>query len=386
MKLLPLNVWCLGALAASSLLPLQAAPAEGPIKIGAIFSVTGPASFLGAPEEKTVRMLVDKVNAAGGVLGRKVRVVVKDSGGSPEKAVSFARQLIEEENVVAIIGPSTSGETMQIKALCQENGMVLVSCAAAEVIVQPVAPYVFKVPQKDSQAVTWIYRTAKKKGISKIAVLSSNDGFGVAGKKQLEDLAAENGMQILVNEVYDKQATDLTDIVTKVKANPGVQAVVNWSIVPAQAILAKNMRQIGLEVPLFQSHGYGNRKYVEQGGAAAEGTLFPAGRLLVVDELPNDHPQKKLLAEYKAEYEKLYKEDVSTFGGHAYDAFMVAVEGIKRAGTTDRVKVRAAIENIKGLAGTAGVFNFSPTDHTGLDLDSFAMQTVKNGRFVLWKE
>lgn len=366
--------------------PFGYAADKGPIKIGALFSITGPASFLGAPEEKTVRMMAEKINAEGGLLGRKLELIIKDTGGNPEKAVSFAKQLIEEEKVLAIIGPSTSGETMQIKGLCEEEKMILVSCAAAEVIVNPVAKYVFKTPQKDSQAVTWIFNTMKDKGISKIAVLSSNDGFGSAGKKQLEDLAKEQGIEILVNEVYDKQATDLSDVLTKVKGTPGVQAVVNWSIVPAQSIVCKNMKQIGLDVPLFQSHGFGNPKYVEQAGVAAEGTLFPAGRLLVVDELPDSNPQKKLLAEYKKDYEAKYKEDVSTFGGHGYDALLVVVEGIKKAGSTDRDQVRSAIESLKGLAGTAGVFNFSPEDHTGLDLSAFEMLTVKDGKFTIYKK
>jgi branched-chain amino acid transport system substrate-binding protein len=364
----------------------SAADTSKTIKIGAIFSVTGPASFLGAPEGKTAKMFVDKINAQGGLLGQKVELVIKDSSGSPEKAVSFAKQLIEEEKVLAIIGPSTSGETMQIKNLCEENKMILVSCAAAEVIVNPVAKYVFKTPQKDSQAVTWIFRTMKDKGISKIAVVSSNDGFGSAGKKQLEDLAKTEGIEILANEVYDKQATDLTDILTKVKSAAGVQAVVNWSIVPAQSIVAKNMKQIGLDVPLFQSHGFGNRKYVEQAGVAAEGTLFPAGRLLVVDVLADNHPQKKLLASYKKDYEAAYQEDVSTFGGHAYDAILIVTEAIKKAGSTDRDKVRDAIENLHGLAGTAGIFNFSATDHTGLDLNALEMLTVKDGKFAVYKK
>jgi len=362
------------------------APPAEPVKIGALFSVTGPASFLGAPEEKTVQMLVEKINASGGINGRKLQLVVKDTGGSPEKAVSFAKQLIEEDKVLAIIGPSTSGETMQIKALCEENKVPLVSCAAAETIVNPVAKYVFKVPQKDSQAVTWIYRTMKEMGITNIAILTSTEGFGVAGKKQLEDLAKAEGITILANEVYDKQATDLTDVLTKVKGNSSVQAVVNWSIVPAQSIVAKNMKQLGMNVPLFQSHGFGNLKYVQQAGVAAEGTLFPAGRLLIVDELPDSHSQKQVLAAYKKDYESRYKEDVSTFGGHAYDAFMVVVEAVKNAGTPDRDKVRDAIENLKGFVGTAGVFNFSPTDHTGLDLDAFEMLTVKDGKFVAYKK
>lgn len=357
-----------------------------PIKIGAIFSVTGPASFLGAPEAKTAKMFVDKINASGGVLGQKLELIIKDSGGSPEKAVSFAKQLIEEDKVLAIIGPSTSGETMQIKKLCEENQMILVSCAAADAIVNPLAKYVFKTPQKDSQAATWIYRTMKAQGISKIAVLTGNDGFGASGKKQLEELAKTEGIEIVANEVYDKQATDLTDILTKVKGTPGVQAVVNWSIVPAQSIVAKNMKQLGMNMPLFQSHGFGNRKYVEQAGVAAEGILFPCGRLLVVEELPDSHPQKKLLATYKKDYEAAYQEDVSTFGGHAYDAILIVTEALKKAGTTDRDKVRDAIENLHGLVGTAGIYNFSATDHTGLDLNAFEMLTVKDGKFTIYKK
>jgi branched-chain amino acid transport system substrate-binding protein len=364
----------------------SAAEEPKPIKIGAIFSVTGPASFLGAPESKTAKMFVDKINASGGVLGQKLELIIKDSGGSPEKAVSFAKQLIEEDKVLAIIGPSTSGETMQIKKLCEENQMILVSCAAADAIVNPLAKYVFKTPQKDSQAATWIYRTMKEKGITKIAILTGNDGFGASGKKQLEELAKTEGIEIVANEVYDKQATDLTDVLTKVKSTPGVQAVVNWSIVPAQSIVAKNMKQLGMTIPLFQSHGFGNPKYVEQAGVAAEGILFPAGRLLVVDELPDSHPQKKLLATYKKDYEAAYQENVSTFGGHAYDAVLVVTEAIKKAGTTDRDKVRDTIENLHGLVGTAGIYNFSATDHTGLDLNAFEMLTVKNGKFTIYKK
>ncbi len=365
--------------------PTSPAADSKPIKIGALFSITGPASFLGAPEEKTARLLVEKLNAAGGVNGHTLELVVKDTGGVPEKATSFARQLIEEEHVLAIIGPSTSGETMQIKALCEENKTILVSCAAAEVIVNPVAKYVFKTPQKDSQAVIWIFRAAKGKGITRLAVLSSNDGFGAAGKKQIEDLAKQEGMEVLASEVYDKAATDLTDILTKVKANTEVQAVVNWSIVPAQSIVAKNMRQLGMTMPLFQSHGFGNLRYVQQAGVAAEGILFPAGRLLVVNDLPDSNPQKALLEAYKKDYESRYKEDASTFGGHAYDAVLVVTEAIKKAGSTEPGKVRDALENLRGVVGTAGIFNYSPTDHTGLGMDAFEMLTVKDGKFAIYK-
>lgn len=352
-----------------------------PIKIGAILAETGPASFLGGPEARTLRMLVEETNAAGGILGRPVEMIIKDSQANPENAISFAKQLIEEDKVVAILGPSTSGETMKIKGIMEEASTPLVSCAAAEVIVNPVAKYVFKTPQKDSYAVQMIYGKMKEMGIKKLGILTGNTGFGGAGKKQLEAAAAEYGLEIAISEVYDKKSTDLTAEVTKVKA-AGVEAVVNWSIVPAQAIVAKNMKQIGLDVPLFQSHGFGNIKYVEAAGVAAEGIIFPAGRLLIAGTLPEGHPQKAVVSKYKADYEGKYQEEASTFGGHAYDAFVILRAAITKAGSTDKAAVRDAIESLQGLVGTGGVFSFSAEDHNGLSIDAFEMMTVKDGKFV----
>jgi branched-chain amino acid transport system substrate-binding protein len=377
---------CIIALMCASLLPLAFSckkQSGETIKIGAIFSVTGPASFLGAPEEKTAQMMVDEINIKGGVDGKMLKLIVKDSTGSPEKAISFAKQLIEEDKVFAIIGPSTSGETMKIKTICEDGKTILISCAAAEVIVNPVAKYVFKSPQNDKLAALKIYEVMKKKGITRIGIVSSNDGFGLAGKEQLEKLAPSQGITILISEVYDKKATDLSGVLTKLKAK-NVQAVVNWSIVPAQSIVAKNMKQLNMNATLFQSHGFGNIKYAKEAGEAAEGIIFPCGRLLIADALPADHPQKSLLMKYKKDYESKYGEDASTFGGHAYDSILILVEAIKKGGA-DKEKVRDAIENLKGLAGTGGVFNFSPQDHNGLDINAFDMLTVKGGKFVKYE-
>jgi branched-chain amino acid transport system substrate-binding protein len=362
--------------------PVQAAET---IKVGAILSVTGPASFLGAPEAKTLEMLVDELNKKGGVNGQKIELIIKDSAASPEKAFSFAKQLIEENKVFAIIGPSTSGETMKIKSVAEEGKTILLSCAAAEVIVNPVAKYVFKTPQKDSDAIVKIFQQMKIMKISKIGVLSSNTGFGQAGKAQIEKLAPDHGIKLVANEVYDKAASDLTAEVTKVKA-AGVEAILNWSIEPAQSIVIKNARQIGFKGPIFQSHGFGNIKYVEAAGPAAEGVLFPAGRLLVADVLPKKHPQRALLIKYKKDYESKYKEDASTFGGHAYDALIILVKAIEKAGKADKEAVRTAIEQLTGVVGTGGVFNFSATDHNGLNIDAFEMLTVKKGKFAILKQ
>ncbi len=370
-------------LALAVLLLAWPALAKDTIKVGAILSVTGPASFLGGPEARTMEMLAERINASGGVNGHLLELIIKDSGGSPEKAISFARQLIEEERVFAILGPSTSGESLKIKNICEEGETIMLSCAAAELIVNPVAKWVFKTPQKDSHAAKKIFLEMQDMGVSKIAVVAGNTGFGKAGRQQLLDLAPQFNIQVVVDEVYDKGATDLSAVVAKLMSHQDVQAVVNWSIVPAQAIIAKNMRQAGWDVPLFQSHGFGNIKYVEAAGAAAEGIIFPAGRLLVAEELPDGHPQKALLLDYKNSYESRYGEAASTFGGHGYDAFMILVEGIKQAGP-DKHKVREAIEHLEGFPGTGGIFNFSPQDHNGLDMDAFEMLTVKDGAFAIY--
>ncbi|MDA8239599.1 MAG: ABC transporter substrate-binding protein [Nitrospiraceae bacterium] len=369
------SILCILMMAASPVL------AADTIKVGAILAVTGPASFLGAPEAKTLEMMTEEINRKGGIMGKKIDLIIKDSGASPEKALSFAKQLIEEDKVLAIIGPSTSGETMKIKNVAEEGKTILLSCAAAEVIVNPVAKYVFKTPQNDSFAVIKIFDQMKKMKISKIGVLSSNTGFGQAGKAQIEKMAPEHQIQIVANEVYDKAATDLTAEVTKVKAS-GAQAIVNWSIEPAQAIVIKNARQIGFKGPIFQSHGFGNIKYVQAAGPAADGVIFPAGRLLVANELPKSNKQKAVLMAYKKDYERRFKEDASTFGGHAYDAMLILTKAIEKAHSTNEEAVRNAIENLKGVVGTGGIFNFSPQDHNGLSIGSFEMLTVKKGKFV----
>jgi branched-chain amino acid transport system substrate-binding protein len=326
-------------------------------------------------------MLVDEANARGGVKGRKLLLIVKDTSASPEKAISFAKQLIEEERVFAIIGPATSGETMAIKGIAEEAKTILISLAAAEVIVQPVAPHVFKTAQKDSHAAMKIFQHMQKTKIKRIGVLTSNTGFGKAGKEQIEKLAPQYGIEIAASEVYDKAATDLTAEITKMKAAK-VDAILNWSIEPAQAIAIKNIRQLGLTLPIYQSHGFGNVEYAKAAGAAAEGVLFPAGRLHVADQLPAGHPQRPVLVAYRTAYESKFKQDASGFGGYAYDAFLILKSAIEKAGGPDREKVRAAIEGTQGLVGASGVFNFSATDHNGLDIDAFEMLTVKDGHFV----
>jgi branched-chain amino acid transport system substrate-binding protein len=360
-----------------------------PYKIGAVFAVTGPASWLGEPEKKTALMLVDQINAKGGIDGHKIDLIVEDTMGSPDETVKAVLKLIEKDNVLAVIGPSRSGSSMAIVDTINEKEVPNVSCAAAEAIVVPVEErkWVFKVPQTDADCARRIYMCMNDLGLKKAGLITGTTGFGKAGEEQLRKLAGEYGIEIVASETYAPGATDMTAELSKIKT-AGAEAVINWSIVPAQALVAKQMEQVGLDVQLFQSHGYGNVKYAQEGGEAANGTIFPCGALLIADLLPDDHPRKNILMEYKTDYESKYDESVSTFGGHAYDSLMIVVKALENVGP-DRAKIRDYLETINGgnaFVGTAGTFNMTKNDHCGLDVTAFELLTVEDGKFVPYEE
>lgn len=368
----PLSIW--------RWVPVLRKPAVA-YKVGAIFAITGPAAWLGTPERNTAKMIEEEINAAGGINGHPLEIIIEDTVGDATRTVTATKKLITKDEVLAIVGPSRSGTTMAVIPIVEEAKVPLISCAAAETIVVPVKRWVFKTPQKDSDAAVRIYETMKLQGISKTAIITATSGFGDQGRKQLKKLAPELEIEIVADETYGPDDTDMTAQLTKIKASEA-QAVVNWSIVPGQVIVAKNMRQLGMEIPLFQSHGFGNIKYAQTAGEAGEGIIFPCGRLLAVDTLPDDHPQKEVLAKYKKEYEAKYEEDVSTFGGHAWDGLQLVIAALREVGP-DREKIRDYIENTKNFVGTGGIFNFSPEDHSGLTKDAFEMLTVKNEKFVV---
>ena len=367
----------------------EAAGAVKEYKIGAILSVTGKASFLGDPEKKTLEMLEADINKKGGINGVPVKIIIEDDQGDENIAKTAAMKLIDKDGVLAIIGPSQSGTSMAIIDIADSKKVPLISCAAAEAIVNPVKEWVFKTPQKDSYVAELILGQMKKDGITNIAMFSDNSGFGQGGDKQIKAFADKYGVKLVIDESYDaKGATkdDLSTLLTKVKADSKIQAVINWSITPSQTLFPVLMKQLDMsKIKLFQSHGFGNIKYVKAAGDAANGVVFPAGRLLVADALPDSNPQKKTLVDYKTEYEKTYGEDVSTFGGHAYDAFWLIVKAIEKAGA-DKAKIRDEIENTQSFPGTGGIFNMSKTDHNGLTIDSLEMLTVKDGKFALLNE
>jgi branched-chain amino acid transport system substrate-binding protein len=359
----------------------EGAKAE-PIKIGAVFAVTGPAAWLGAPEKNVAEMVVAQINEAGGVDGHQIELIVKDTQGKPDVTKTAVVELLRE-GVVAIIGPSRSGSSLTVAPVAEEAEVPLISCAALEKIVEPepgqVRKWVFKTPHKDTHVVERIYDYMKANNMTKVALITGTTGFGAGGRATLQAKASDYGIEVVADETYGPGDTDMTTQLTKIQsAKP--DAIINWSIVPAQSIMMQNMQQMGMKTQLFQSHGFGNYGYLKAAGDAANGVIFPAGRALVVDDLTQKHPQYAVLTKLKADYEAKFEDPLSTFAGHSYDALMLVVKAIE-GGATTPAEIRDAVENTENFVGTGGVFNFSPTDHTGLTKESLEMLTVEEGKF-----
>ena len=362
-----------------------ASTAHAEYKIGAVLAVTGPASFLGDPEKKTLEMYVDQINASGGVNGQKINLIVYDSGGNPNKAKTFATRLLEQDKVDAVIGDSTTGATLAIMPTFEEAGVPLISLAGAIQVIQPVRKWVFKTPHTDTMACEKIFDDLKSRKLTKIALISGTGGFGKSMSAECHKVAGQYGIQIVHEETYGPSDNDMTPQLTNIKNTAGVQAVVNPGFGQGPAIVTRNYRQLGITVPLYESHGVASKQYIKLAGDAANGVRLPAAALLVADKLADNDPQKKVVEAYKAMYEKKTGQEVSTFGGHAYDALMILVGAMKRAGSADKAKVRDEIEKTKNFVGTGGIVNMSPKDHLGLDLSAFRMLEIKNGDWTLAK-
>lgn len=353
-----------------------------PIKIGAFLAVTGPAASLGDPEQKTLELYVEKINKAGGVLGRKLELVSYDAAGDAEKARTFVKRLIEQDKVDVIVGGTSTGETMAAVPLVEAAGIPFISLAGAVVIIEPVKKWVFKTPHTDRMACERIFLDMRSRNIDKIALISGPGGFDKSMHAQCVAVAPTYRIQIVADETYGGGDTAMTAQLTKIKGTPGVQAVLNAGFGQGPAIVTKNYKQLGITLPLYQSHGVASKAFIKLAGDAAEGVRLPAAAVLAPEALPAGDKQRGVMLAYKKEYESRFKQDISTFGGHAYDGLMIAVDAIKRAGGTDKAKVRDAIEATRGFVGADGVFNMSPTDHMGLDLTYFRMFEVRKGNWV----
>lgn len=362
-------------------------PASAEYKVGAIFSVTGGASFLGDPEKKTAEMVVEKINKAGGINGQKIDLIVYDDETDATKCNLLAKKLITQDKVVAVIGPSVSGLSLAVVPVFEKEQTPLISCAASFKIVHndktgKPYPWIFKTPQSDSLAVEAIYTQMQKMGIRKIAIISVTEAFGASGREELLRLAPAYKIEIVADEKYGPKDTDMMAQLTKIKGL-APQAIINWSVGPSQVTVLRNWRDLGMEkITFFQSHGFGSRKNIELAAGAAEGVFCPLGACNIAELLPADHPQKQVTMEYLNDYKAKYNETVSSFGGHSWDAINLLADALKAVGP-DKAKIREYLETKKNFVGQHGVFNFSADDHNGLTKEAFQMVVVKGKDWAL---
>lgn len=369
----------------------NAAAAPEPYRIGAVFSITGVGSFLGEPEKKTAEMIAEEVNKQGGVNGHPVELIVLDDESDATKCNLAVKRLIKKDKVSVIIGPTRSGESLAVVNIAEEAKVPLISCATSyKIVTKPdtsppeARKWAFKVAGSDAHVVGKMFDYMKAHGIQKIAIMTDSTGYGASAREEFLRLAPENGITIVADERFGPQDTDLSAQMTKIRSTQP-QAVVNWSVGPTQILAIKSWRDLGMDsIPLFQSHGFGNLKNLELAGKAAESVLLPLARVNVGSLLPDTQPQKKPIMEYTRNYEERFKEPVSSFGGHAWDAMNLALSALKAVGP-DPAKIRDHIENTKGFVGMHGIFNMSPTDHNGLSKDDLEMIVVKDGKWSLVK-
>ncbi len=364
-----------------------------PIKIGAIVSETGPYAGLGVPEKNTLEMEVKKINEAGGINGHKIELIIEDDATDEAKTVAAATKLIEKDKVVALIGPTGTGQTMAIRQQVEEAEIPNVSMAGGNVITDQLSQWVFVTPPSNRIVVPFALEYLKNKGWTKVGLITDSGGFGKDGKAVIEEEADNYGIEIVANETYNPTDVDMKAQLTKIKGTDA-QVVLAWTAGKGASIIAKNVKELGMEIPLVVSHGIGMKAFIDGAGDAAEGVIFPiGGRVLVPESFTEESELKKVTQEYANNYTSTYNEPPSTFGGHAYDAFHIIVNALKTLDleTLDpetnlaelRKALRDAIEKTTDFAGIAGTFTYTPADHMGLSKDDLNMLVIKDGKWEL---
>ncbi len=354
-----------------------------PYRIGAVLSLSGTLAGLGEPEKNTIEMEVERINAAGGVNGRPIEVLIEDDATDAETAVAVTTRLIENDGVIAIIGATGTGGTMAIRQEVVRAGIPNVSVAGGSVITADFHPLVFQTPWSNMIVVPFTLNYLEERGITRVAVIADSGGFGKDGVDVIRAAAEGSAVEIVAEESFNPGDTDMTGQLTKIRAS-GAEAVLLWNAGREAATVAKNMDALGLEIPLIGSHGNARTEFIEGAGSAAEDFVFAAGKVLVPEAYGVDTEEYRVATDFIERYTDRFGVAPDTFAGHAFDALHIIVEAMKRLpeGFTP-ADLRDEIENTTGFVGIGGVFNYSADDHNGLGQDDLVMYRVSGGTWVL---
>ena len=365
---------------------VAASLAHADVNVGVTLSATGPAASLGIPEKNTIALMPTTIG------GEKINYIVLDDASDTTTAVSNTRKLITENKVDIVLGSTVTPNALAMIDVAAEAQTPVISLAASSRIVDPVDAkrrWIFKTPQNDIMMSLAIATSMANAGIKTVGYIGFADAYGEGWYQEFSKAAGLKGLTIVSNERYARTDTSVTGQVLKIVATKPDAVLIGASGTPA-VLPQRALKERGYTGRYYQTHGVANNDFLRVGGKDVEGTLLPAGPVLVASQLPNDNPVKKSALEYVAKYEAAYgKGSASTFGAHAWDAgklMQVAVAAaLKKAkpGTPEfRAALRDALEETRDVAGAHGIFNMSKTDHLGLDQRGRVMVKIENGA---WK-
>ncbi len=354
-----------------------------PYRLGAVLSLTGTYSGLGGPERDALEMEVERINEDGGVHGRDIEVVIEDDATDSAQSVAATTRLIEQEGVIAVLGASGTGQTMAMRQEIQRAGIPQVSMAGGSVVTADFDPWVFQTPWTNAIVVPKALGYLRDQGVERIALISDSGGYGADGRETILAQAGSFGMEIVADETFNPEDTDMSAQLTKIKGEDP-EAVLMWHAGKGAAIIANNMRDLQMDVPLVGSTGNARMEFIEGAGDAAEGFVFPAGRILMPSAYDEGSEAREVAEDFTARFEERYGERPDIFAGHAYDALHIVVEAMRRLdeGFTPE-ELRDEVEATDGLVAVGGTFTFSDTDHNGLDQDDLVMYRVEDGEWEL---
>jgi len=353
-----------------------------PIKIGAIVSLTGPYATLGEPEKNVLEAEVKKINDAGGIDDRQIELIIEDDATDDAKAVAAASKLIEQDKVVAIIGSTGTAATMAIRGDIDRAKIPQVSMAGGTVITNPVDPLVFATPWSNTIVAPFTLAYMKEQGITKIALISDSGGFGKDGQAVVTAAAADAGMEIVADETFNPGDTDFSAQLTKMNKS-GADAILMWTAGPEAASIVKAAKDLGIDMPLYGSHGNARKEFIEGAGGAAEGFRFAAGKVLLPETYGEGTEGFTVANDFITSYTEAFGSAPSTFAGHAYDALYLIAEAAKRIdGDVTAEALRNELEKTQGWVGIGGTFNMSPEDHNGLSASDLTMYEIKDGAWI----
>ncbi len=368
---------------------LVAGAVQAEIKVGVTLSATGPAASLGIPEKNTFELLPTTI------AGEKVTWIVLDDGSDTTKAVTNTKKLIAEDNVDVVVGSTITPNSLAMVDVVADAETPMISMAASARIVNPANPktkWVFKTPQSDALMADAIAVNMKANGVKTMGYIGFADGYGDGWLAEIKQSAKTAGISIVAEEKYNRTDSSVTGQVLKlVAAKPDailIAAAGTPGATPQKELVAR-----GYKGKIYQTHGVANPDFLRVVGKDGDGTILPIGPMLVYEQLPDSNPLKKTAAEYIGKYEAKYgKDSRSTFGGHAWDAYLLLAsavpDALKKAkpGTKEfRAALRDSLESGKEVVATHGVYKMSSQDHNGLDNRARTMIKIDNGKWVLVK-